>query len=91
MDEGKEQAIIKDEDREQTIIMDRLHKTTKLLDEIYKPLNVFNRADILVKFCVVLRRQQSLGLTRISDDILKHLSSEYIDCISYIVSVYLSI
>ena len=68
-----------------TVGLSRLQKTTKLLDEIYKPLKVFNRADTLVKFCKVLKRQQNPGLTRISDDILKQLSSEYIDCISYTV------
>ena len=60
-----------------TVGLSRLQKTTKLLDEVYRPLKVFNTADMLVKFCKVLKRQQNPGLSRISDDILKQLSSEF--------------
>ena len=59
----------------------------KILDEVYRPLKLFNRVDtcMLVTFCEVLKRQQNPGLTKISDNILKQLSSEYIDGISYTV------
>ena len=63
----------------------QIQKTSKLLDEVYRNLKVFNKPEILVKFCEVLKMQQSEGLTRIASNILKQLSSKYIDFSSYSV------
>ena len=56
-----------------TIGLSRFQKANKLLDEVYSSLKVFNRPDILVKFCEVLKIQQNAGLTRIADEMLKNL------------------
>ena len=60
-----------------TIGISRFQKSSKLVDEVYRSLKVFNRPDIFVKFCEVLKIQQNAGLTRIADDMLKQLSGEY--------------
>ena len=61
-----------------TVGLSRLQKSFKLVDEVYRSLEVFNRSDILVKFCEVLNIQHNPGLTRIADEVLKQLSGEYI-------------
>ena len=58
-----------------TVGLSRLQKTSRLLDEVYRSLKVFNRSDILVKFCEVLKVQQNPGLTRIADEMLKQMSA----------------
>ena len=68
-----------------TLGVSQIQKTSKLLDEVYRNLKVFNKPEILVKFCEVLKRQQNQGLTRVADDIMKQLSSKYIDFSSYTV------
>ena len=64
-----------------TLGLSRLEKASKLLDEVYRSLKVFNRPDILVKFCEVLQIQHNAGLTRIANDMLKQLSGEYYYCV----------
>ena len=66
-----------------TVGLSRLQKSIKLVDEVYRSLKVFNRSDILVKFCEVLNIQHNPGLTRIADEMLKQLSGEYIITINY--------
>ena len=68
-----------------TVGVSQIQKTSKLLDEVYRNLKVFNKPEKLVKFCEVLKMQQSEGLIRIANDILKQLSSKYIDFSSYTV------
>ena len=67
-----------------TIGLSRFQKANTLLDEVYSSLKVFNRPDILVNFCEVLKIQQHAGLTRIADEMLKNLSGE-----SYYVCVHM--
>ena len=71
-----------------TVGLSRLQKSSKLLDEVYRSLKVFNRSDILVKFCEVLKIQQNPGLTRIADEMLKQLLGEYIITIIYYYYYY---
>ena len=54
-----------------TVGLSRLQKSIKLVDEVNRSLEVFNRSDILVKFCEVLNIQHHPGLTRIADEMLK--------------------
>ena len=56
-----------------TVGLSRFQKANKLVDEVYRSLKVFNSPDILVKFCEVLNIHQDPGLTRIADEMLKHL------------------
>ena len=72
-----------------TLSLSRLEKASKLVDEVYRSLKVFNRPDILVKFCEVLKIQQNAGLTRIADEMLKQLSGEYYYCVYVCVHVML--
>ena len=61
-----------------TLGLSRLLKASKLIDEIYRSLKVFNKPEILVKFCEVLKNQKSPGLTRIAKEILKEIGRSYI-------------
>ena len=71
-----------------TVGLSRLQKSIKLLDEVYRSLEVFNRSDVLIKFCEVLNIQQNPGLTRIADEMLKQLLGEYIITIIYYYYYY---
>ena len=62
-----------------TLGVSQIQKTSKLLDEVYKNLKFFNEPEILVKFCEVLKMQQSQALTGLAEDIMKQLFSKYID------------
>ena len=64
-----------------TVGLSRLQKSIKLVDEVYRSLKVFNRSDILVKFCEVLNIQHNPGLTRIADEMLKQLLREYVSIV----------
>ena len=61
--------------------LSRFQKSSKLLDDVYRCLKEFNRPDILVKFCEVLKIQQNAGLKRIANEMLKQLSGEYYYCV----------
>ena len=68
--------------------LSRFQKANKLVDEVYRSLEVFNKPDILVKFCEVLNTQHNPGLTRIADEILKQLLGEYIVCVYVYINIY---
>ena len=69
--------------------LSRFQKSSKLLDDVYRCLKEFNRPDILVKFCEVLKIQQNAGLKRIANEMLKQLSGEYYYCVYVCVHVML--
>ena len=53
-----------------TTNLSRYQKASKLLNEIERSLRVFNKPEILISYCEVLRKQEIPALTRIAKDML---------------------
>ena len=51
----------------------RYQKASKLLNKIVRLLRDFNKPEILISCCEVLKKQMNPALTRIADDMLKDL------------------
>ena len=57
-----------------TTNLSRYQKASRLLNEIERSLRVFNKPEILISYCEVLKKQENPAITRIANDILKELS-----------------
>ena len=53
-----------------TNLLSRYQKASKLLNEIERSLRVFNKPEILISYCEVLKKQENPALTRIAKDIM---------------------
>ena len=56
-----------------TTPISRYQKASRLLNEIERSLRVFNKPEILISYCEVLKKQKNPALRRIAYDMLKEL------------------
>ena len=53
-----------------TTNLSRYQKASRLLNEIEKSLRVYNKPETLISYCEVLKKQRSLSLTGIAENML---------------------
>ena len=58
----------------------RYQKASRLLNEIERSLRVFNKPEILISYCEVLKKQENPAIRRIADDMLKELGKFVYQC-----------
>ena len=56
-----------------TTTLSRYERASKLLNEIERSLRVFNKPEILLSYCEVLKKQENPALTGIAEDMLTEL------------------
>ena len=61
-------------------------KASKLLNEVERSLRVFNKPEILISYCEVLRKQYNRPLTRIAQNMLEELGKLIINFTQVITS-----
>ena len=58
-----------------TTSLSRYQKASKILNEIERSLRDFNKPEIIISYCEVLKQQENSALKRIAENMLKELGN----------------